>query len=267
MDSEASGRIILEYFETEKAGQLTDNPTLELPENLVGSTILPESFAEIEANAKEAEDISEESSWAQILRASEKQYLGASIEFFMLGQKDHRRLLHGYSHPRMLLHAFGEAEDSDSAEAFTRSLGLEQPADFDGDSDAEAHEELEAEQMNADFAAEMAEKQSLILRDPMEYFLRSRVMDHLNYIRNRQQNNPNPSGMDRGDFIEWDNIDRYNRRLLEEDIHPSDTYDPLNYQRQAHDLSLIDLKRGLTQAVGDRKAESLPLAVAIFNRI
>lgn len=37
--------------------------------------------------------------------------------------------------------------------------------------------------------------------------------------------------------------------------------------RKAHDLTLHELKEGLTKAVSDRKADALPIAIQIFNRI
>lgn len=55
--------------------------------------------------------------------------------------------------------------------------------------------------------------------------------------------------------------------MLEDSLDPSDSYDPLNYQRHMHDLSIIELKEHLTKAVTDRKAQALPLAIQIFNRI
>ena len=58
-----------------------------------------------------------------------------------------------------------------------------------------------------------------------------------------------------------DALTRYNARMLDEDIDPNDNYDPVNYKRHAHDASLLDLKEGLTKAVGERKAHALPLAI------
>ena len=66
---------------------------------------------------------------------------------------------------------------------------------------------------------------------------------------------------------EWETLKKYNDRMLHDGISPDDNSDPINYQRHAHDLSLIELKEGLTKAVTDRKAQALPLAISIFNRI
>ena len=41
----------------------------------------------------------------------------------------------------------------------------------------------------------------------------------------------------------------------------------MNYYRAAHDDSIIDLKAQLTKAIGEKKADALPIAVQIFNRI
>ena len=72
---------------------------------------------------------------------------------------------------------------------------------------------------------------------------------------------------DENDLVDIDAIKRYNDRMLNDGIDPNDNNDPINYQRKAHDASLIDLKEGLTKAVGERKAHALPLAIQIFNRI
>lgn len=65
----------------------------------------------------------------------------------------------------------------------------------------------------------------------------------------------------------WGDLESYSKRILEDPIDPADTYDPINAQAEAHNMSLLDLKEGLTKAVGERKEQALPLAIQIFNRI
>lgn len=59
---------------------------------------------------------------------------------------------------------------------------------------------------------------------------------------------------------------RYNKRVRSE-IREDDNYDPVNHMRKAHDMTLHELREGLTKAVTGRKEEALPLAIQIFNRI
>ena len=66
---------------------------------------------------------------------------------------------------------------------------------------------------------------------------------------------------------EWEAIDEYNRQLTREGVDPNDNFDPVNYERKAHDMSLLELREGLTKAVSDRKADALPIAISIFNRL
>ena len=62
-------------------------------------------------------------------------------------------------------------------------------------------------------------------------------------------------------------LEAYKRKLLRDPLDPTDNYDPLNYRRHAHDLSLLDIRQHLTKAVTERKASALPLAIQVFNRI
>jgi len=66
---------------------------------------------------------------------------------------------------------------------------------------------------------------------------------------------------------EYEAIRAYNRRMTQSDIDPNDNYDPINYERKAHDTSLLELRENLTKAVSERKAEALPIAISIFNRL
>lgn len=55
--------------------------------------------------------------------------------------------------------------------------------------------------------------------------------------------------------------------MLRGPIDPEDKNDPINLYREAHNKTLFELKEELTKAVTDRKAQALPLAIQIFNRI
>ena len=112
---------------------------------------------------------------------------------------------------------------------------------------------------------EWAENQnSLIMRNPLEHFLRKRIMNHYMQVRNYQR-------FDQDEYRpmvdEWQAIDKYNRQLTREGVDPNDNFDPVNYERKAHDMSLLELREGLTKAVSDRKADALPIAISIFNRL
>jgi len=49
--------------------------------------------------------------------------------------------------------------------------------------------------------------------------------------------------------------------MLHEPLSPDDNYDPENWDRHAHNQSLLELKEGLTKAVNDKKAQALPIAI------
>ena len=55
--------------------------------------------------------------------------------------------------------------------------------------------------------------------------------------------------------------------MLLDPIPYAENVDPINYYRAAHDDSIIDLKSKLTKAIGEKKADALPIAIQIFNRI
>ena len=55
--------------------------------------------------------------------------------------------------------------------------------------------------------------------------------------------------------------------MLYDGVPENDNFDPINYYRKAHDKTLLQLKEGLTKAVGNQKAHALPIAIQIFNRI
>ena len=59
----------------------------------------------------------------------------------------------------------------------------------------------------------------------------------------------------------------YLDRMLYDGIPAKDNVDPINYHRQAHDTSIMELKDQLTKAVGEKREEALPIAIKIFNRI
>ena len=55
--------------------------------------------------------------------------------------------------------------------------------------------------------------------------------------------------------------------MLENPIPYKENVDPINLYRAAHDNSIIGLKEQLTKAIGEKKADALPIAIQIFNRI
>ena len=55
--------------------------------------------------------------------------------------------------------------------------------------------------------------------------------------------------------------------MLDDPIPYAENGDPINYMRKAHDDSIMDLKVELTKAIGEKKADALPIAIKIFNRI
>ena len=55
--------------------------------------------------------------------------------------------------------------------------------------------------------------------------------------------------------------------MLENPIPYKENVDPINYYRAAHDNSLLGLKKQLTKAISEKKADALPIAIQIFNRI
>jgi hypothetical protein len=73
------------------------------------------------------------------------------------------------------------------------------------------------------------------------------------FVYENEKNDENSKNMDA--------LVRFNNRMLNDGIDPHDNNDPINYLRYAHDASLMDLKEGLTKAVGERKANALPLAI------
>jgi len=48
---------------------------------------------------------------------------------------------------------------------------------------------------------------------------------------------------------DWNTLKAYNDRVRHNDVRPDDNSDPINYHRHAHDLSILELKEGLTKAV------------------
>jgi len=101
----------------------------------------------------------------------------------------------------------------------------------------------------------------------IEYFLRSRVRYHYDQYRFSQarssRKNVEEHWMHHDE--EWQAVQDYNTRM--QTILPGDTSDPFTHRADAHDMSLHELREELTQAVGERKAQALPLAIQIFNRI
>ena len=55
--------------------------------------------------------------------------------------------------------------------------------------------------------------------------------------------------------------------MLVNGIPYKENVDPINYYRTAHDDSILHLKEKLTKAISEKKAEALPIAIQIFNRI
>ena len=55
--------------------------------------------------------------------------------------------------------------------------------------------------------------------------------------------------------------------MLENPIPYKENVDPINLYRAAHDNSIIGLKEQLTKAISEKKADALPIAIQIFNRI
>lgn len=114
----------------------------------------------------------------------------------------------------------------------------------------------------------------MVVRNPLEYFMRMRVQEALYSIRPK----PNRYYKDR-DLVyedeeevdtkidEWDRIQKYNERVKPKEISGDDNFDPLNYVRHAHNLSIFELKEGLMDAINARKATALPLAIKVFNKI
>ena len=90
-------------------------------------------------------------------------------------------------------------------------------------------------------------------------------MNHYNQVRYMQNLEENDEARDLDE--ELDAIETYNNRMTQRGIDPSDNYDPINYERKAHDASLLELRENLTKAVSERKAEALPIAISIFNRL
>ena len=66
---------------------------------------------------------------------------------------------------------------------------------------------------------------------------------------------------------EWAEIEKYNNMQYRDPLDTNDSFDPISYQRKAHDTSLLELREHLTKAVSERKAEALPIAISIFNRL
>ena len=99
----------------------------------------------------------------------------------------------------------------------------------------------------------------------MEYFERMNVRENVHNLRSRQLREDYPdTDWEEGvkdDVIQMDELSRYNKRLLHEGVRPGDNYDPENLVREAHNMSLLELKEGLTKAVNDKKAQALPIAI------
>lgn len=112
----------------------------------------------------------------------------------------------------------------------------------------------------------LSKMNALVLRNPLDSFERMDIRNNLDYVRNRRVTDMY-SEVDSGEKYERYQLDTYNKHMLEDDLDADDNYDPLNYHRHSHDLSIIELKECLTKAVTDRKAQALPLAIQIFNRI
>jgi len=182
----------------------------------------------------------------------------------------------GSKHPRELIEEIIDIVDKDNRldeddqiadfygkQGFDMNCSTTEAEETDGISseEEERQEENMADQLALD---EMDNYKALALRSPLEYFLNMRVKEAMQAIRMDQvreidEEEPRQE--------EWETLKKYNDRMLHDGISPDDNSDPINYQRHAHDLSLIELKEGLTKAVTDRKAQALPLAISIFNRI
>ena len=176
-------------------------------------------------------------------------------------------------HPRELIQVATEADEKgldsdDEGDFVAKRLGLEdaERTDSDFDSGDEQEEEDSAERLVNKHYDEWESKQnSLILQNPLEHFVRKRLMNHYQqarYIQNLDENDEKKN-LDE----EYEAIRAYNQRMTQSDIDPNDNYDPINYERKAHDTSLLELRENLTKAVSERKAEALPIAISIFNRL
>lgn len=106
-----------------------------------------------------------------------------------------------------------------------------------------------------------------VMRHPLEYFRNHKIREL--YLQVKEFNEPAafeeiPFDNEKYEMERWD---KYLDRQYENGIPEDDNYDPLNWYRQAHDKTLLEMKESLTKAVGDKKEHALPIAIQIFNRI
>jgi len=92
----------------------------------------------------------------------------------------------------------------------------------------------------------------------------NRVQEAYMYMRSKQRRRDFEY---EGKLDDRDRIERYNAKMRPSEIKGDDNFDPLNYERHAHNNSIFELKEGLMGAINERKANALPLAIQLFNRI